>query len=206
MIKKLAYIIVLSAIVAACESAPPEAYFNRGSPESLLDLSTEVVNVKITSPTAIQQMINTLNKRQPTRADVKCNESDSLCKESMHVLKQFAVPTRYTPSNRGSVALIYERTLVRNCQNRYIDNTTEAGNFQELNYPTLGCSVAINIVQSVSDKKQFTNPSLMGPADAAKPLQAINNYDIVTKPDTTFSAMVGGGSGSGSGGSSGSSR
>lgn len=190
MVKKIACILALTTALVACQPAPEEAYFNRGEPESLLDLSTEVVNVRLTSPTSIQEAIDTINKRQPTRAEVKCNDSDSLCKEAMHVMKQFAVPVKYTESNRNNVALIYERVLTRNCQNRFIDITAGPGNLQNIDYPTLGCSVAINMVQMVSDKRQFTNPELMTAPDAGKPEQSITNYNTIYKPDTTFTPMV----------------
>lgn len=190
MVKKILYMLPLSVVCVACTPAPKEAYFNRGEPESLLELSTEAVNAKLTSPASVQEIIDTINKQQPTRAEVKCNESDSLCREVMHVMKQFAVPVKYSSSSANKVTLVYERVLTHNCQNRYIDETAGQGNLNNLNSPTLGCSVAINMVQMVTDKRQFTNPELMSSTSATKPIQAITNYDAVTKPDTSFPTMV----------------
>ncbi len=199
MIRNYTYILALGAAVAACTPAPQEAYFNRGEPESLLDISTEVVNVKITSPASVQKIVDVINKEQPTRARVSCQDSDPLCKEVKSVMNQFGVAVKYKSSNANNVALVYERIMARNCQNRYIDNISN--NYNNLNYPTLGCSIAANMVQMVSDKHQFTNPALMDDSSATKLLQAITNYNAVAKPDTSFSTMVEGGGGGSSGGS-----
>lgn len=188
----------LGTMVASCTTAPEGAYFNRGEPESLLDISTEVVNINLTSRESVQKVIAVINKEQPTRARVSCKATDSLCKQVQGVMKQFKVPVEYRSANAGSVSIVYERIMAHNCQNRYIDITADYNNnnMNNLNYPTLGCSVAINTVQMVTDKHQFTDPALMGDTDANKPLQAIANYDTVTKPDTTFAPMVEGASGS----------
>jgi len=191
--KKFAYALMLSAAIAACTPVPKEAYFNHGEPESLLDISTEVVNVGLTSQASVEKVIAVINKEQPTRAQVSCRDGDPLCRQVKSVMKQFKVPVQYHTAKASTVAIIYERVMARNCQNRYIDN---APNLDNLNSPTLGCSVAINTVQLVTDKHQFTDPALMGDPDAVKPLQAMTNYNTVTKPDTTFPLMVEGTNGS----------
>lgn len=200
MIKKILYTSLVSVAFIACTPIPDGAYYNRASPESLLDVSTESVNTKLRSPASVQEVIDTINKKQPTRAELKCVETESLCKETMHVLHQFAVPYKYTSSRSNSVSLVYEYTMVRNCQNRYIDITTSQANIDNLNYPTFGCSVAINIVQHVTDKREFTDPALMGHMDATKPLQAISNYDTPPTQVTPASLqpLVEGSSGSSS--------
>lgn len=201
--KKIVTLLALSTVMVSCTPAPESAYFNRGEPESLLDVTSEVVNIRLTSQASVQKVISVVNKEQPTRAKVACKETDSLCKQVKGVMKQFKVPVEYhTAKTGGTVSIVYERIMARNCQNRFIDNTANDhnNNMNNLNYPTLGCSVAINTVQMVTDKHQFTNPTLMDSADSKKPLQAITNYDTVTKTDTTFSPMVeGGGSGSSGG-------
>ena len=57
-----------------------------------------------------------------------------------------------------SVDMLYERVAAYNCVNRYVNNSSNNAN---LNHPAFGCSVASNIVQSVTDKRQFTNPALL---------------------------------------------
>jgi hypothetical protein len=171
--KKLWYISVLCVILAACSQVPKEAYFSR-EPESLLDVSSEVVNLKIDSPASVREITNWVNQDQPTRAEVHCPEGDTLCNRTRNVLHQFGVPVRYTPGSDNTVALIYERILARDCENRYIDNRINPYN---LNYVTFGCSVNINTVQMVSDKRQFTSPALMDYSDANKVAQSMGSYN-----------------------------
>ena len=83
---------------------------------------------------------------------------------------------------------MYDRLQARNCQNRYIDNTITG--YNNLNSPTFGCSTAINIVQMVTDKRQFTDPALLDVPDANKPMQAIGFRNTVAKPDASFPTMV----------------
>jgi type IV pilus biogenesis protein CpaD/CtpE len=202
MNKKNVYVCVLSLAVLACSPPPAkEAYFNRGEPESLLDYSSEVVNVKVSSSASVQELVDAVNKEQPTRAEVVCDPADPVCKEVKNVMQQFGVQAKYRlpgPGAPGSVALMYDRLQARNCQNRYIDNTVTG--YNNLNHPTFGCSTAVNIVQMVTDKRQFTDPGLLDMPNAAKPLQAAGYYNAASKPDTSFPTMVESGF-SGSGGS-----
>ena len=59
----------------------------------------------------------------------------------------------------------------RDCENRYIDDTINPYN---LNHPTFGCSISVNMVQMVTDKREFTNPSLMDYPDANKMRQVMD--------------------------------
>ncbi len=192
MIKKILYISIVSGVLVACATIPKEAYFNRGEPESLLDFSSEVVNVKIESPASVQDIISLVNQEQPTRAELNCADGDPLCKEVQTVVHQFGIPVKYTSSTANNASFIYERVLARDCENRYIDRLNNPYN---LNYPTFGCSTAVNMVQMVSDKRQFTSPAIMGPTDATKPLQAMTNYKTPVVPDTNFSSEVSNSSG-----------
>jgi len=173
IIRKLIYSSVLAAFLVACSQIPKEAYFTRGQPESLLDASSEVVNLKITSAASVQEITNWINKDQPTRAELSCTDNEALCQKVQNVLRQFGVPVQHTSASSNNVALIYERVLARDCENRYIDNTVNPYN---LNHPSFGCSVAVNIVQMVSDKRQFTNPPLMDYPDAEKTVQGYGFY------------------------------
>ncbi|MEI7669298.1 MAG: hypothetical protein WCJ33_04385 [Pseudomonadota bacterium] len=195
MNRKILYLFCVAVVLTSCTKSPKEAYYNRGQPESLLDLSSEVVNLKIESPASIQVMIDVINKDQPARANLSCVASDPLCKEAKKVLQQFKVKTKYVASEKNNVALLYERTLARDCQNRFIDFTR---NYQNINSPTFGCSVAVNTVQMVSNKKQFTNPALMGTSESSKPLQALTNYNTFVKQETVFKDISTTSSGSGS--------
>jgi hypothetical protein len=178
MIKKLFCIALLSGTLIACSQIPKQAYFSRGQPEGLLDTSSEVVNLNIDSPESVQEITNWINKDQPTRAELNCAEDSALCKKTKNALHQFGVPVKYVSNSNNNIALIYERVLARDCENRYIDNTINPYN---LNHPTFGCTTAANMVQMVSDKRQFISPPLMDYPDAAKTSQGIQNY---MKPGT----------------------
>jgi hypothetical protein len=180
MIKKFLYISVLSVFITSCTNTPKEAYFKRGEPESLIDQSSEAIHLRVDSPANIQDMIDVINKDQPTRAELKCNASSVLCRDAKKVLNQFKIKTTQRPSQSQTVSLYYERVLARDCQNRFIHLR---GNENNLQSPTIGCSVSANMLQMVSNKKQFLNPSIMSKGDSSKPIQAITNY---SKPTTDF--------------------
>lgn len=175
MMKKIFVTTVLAAGLISCSPIPPSAYYDRGNPESLLETSSEVVNFSIDSPAAVQNITQWINQDQPSRAELICNDGDALCYEVQQALSQFGVSTEHVTGSENSVALIYERTLARECENRYIDNPVNPYN---LNHPTFGCSKALNVVQMVSDKRQFTNPALSDYADAEKVAQGIAGYRL----------------------------
>ena len=168
------------SLMAACSQIPKEAYFARGTPESLLDASSEVINIRLESARSVNDVSDWINKDQPTRAELYCLESDRICSNARGVLEQFGVPVNFVAAADNRVTLVYERVLARDCENRYIDNSINPYN---LNHPTFGCSVASNIVQHVSDKAQFTAPALMDYPDAEKAVQAYGRY--LEPPQTT---------------------
>lgn len=175
--------LVPGTLLFACTPAPKEYYFNRGEPESLLDLDTTAYNLEIKSPASIQQLTDVVSKEQPTRAKLRCLKSEPLCRETKNVLTQFAVPFEYQDSPASKVSVFYDSMKVRNCQNRYIDITQS--DLKSLNSPTLGCSTASNMVQMVSDKSQFLDPKRLGPTDATKPLQVMTGYDMLNYSAST---------------------
>jgi hypothetical protein len=159
--------------LAGCSIMPPEAYYDRGQPESLLDVSSEVVNLPVHSESSLDELTNWINKDQPSRAELYCSPASSQCQAAQDVLDLYGVPTLVMPSDDSMVSLVYERVLARDCENRYIDNSVNPYN---LNHPTFGCSLSVNMVQMVSDKHQFVRPNLMDNPDARKAVQAYQSY------------------------------
>src|SRR5262245_20348559 len=129
------------ALLSACSDIPKESYFNRGSPESLLDLSSEVVSVSLSDPSGADELIGWINQEQPSRAELNCVDSDPTCARAKEALEQFNVPYEQSGAVGNTVALHYERVMARDCENRYIDNPINPYN---MNHPTFGCSVASN--------------------------------------------------------------
>lgn len=191
--------------MAACKKIPAEAYFNRGSPESLMDYSSEVINLSIASAVEVNEFSSWVNRDQPTRAELYCTSGSAQCDEAKKVLDLFSVPYTHVPSSQATATLVYERSLARDCEQRYIDN---GENHYNLNHPTFGCSLAANIVQHASDKKQIMNPNIMDDPYSTRSVQTYKRY---LESDPTSAAQGGnagggasfGGGGGGSGGGGG---
>jgi hypothetical protein len=192
-------ILLASLLAAGCKDIPKEAYFSRGAPESLLDVSSEVVNVQLGEPDSVDQLTQWVNQDQPTRAELYCLQDEKVCKQAGKVLEKFGVPILYVSAADNNVALVYERILARDCENRYIDNRI---NPYELPHPTFGCSIASNMVQHVSDKRQFVSPALMDYGDGAKAVQYQDAFQQPNKytrseVDRDFEPILGSGGGGG---------
>lgn len=160
--------------LGACSQIPPVNYSNRGTPESLMDVAVEQVTVPIDGAAGIDDLIGVLNQRQPTSATLQCATDDMLCKNARRVLQQFAVPSTEVSSAGGNqVVLVYEQLMARDCDPSYVDNTINPYN---LSHPSFGCANAANMMMMVSDKRQFTNPALLGYSDGTKSRQVYLDY------------------------------
>lgn len=168
-------------MVGACSKIPPEAYANRNA-ESLLDVSSELVTLRLDSPESLDEITDWINQDQPSRAELYCMENDSICMQAQEVLEQFGVAVDYYPAADNETLLVYERILARDCDSSFISNHVNPYN---LNHPTFGCSVAANTVQMVSDKQQFVYPELTGERDAEKAAQTHREYAKPSKDTST---------------------
>jgi hypothetical protein len=167
----------LLALVSACDvkRAPT---FGRGAPESLLDVSSEVVNLGVRNPTEVDELSHWIGRDQPTRAELYCEEGSTLCREARQVLDLYGVPVSAIPSPANTVTLVYERVLARDCNPRFEDDLRDWTND---NHPAFGCAIAANIVQHVSHKQQFVSPNLTDYRDAES---AVTNYQNYQRPAT----------------------
>ncbi len=162
------------ALLTACSDIPRDAYYNHGAPESLLDLSLETVNVSLTSQASIDELVDWVNRDQPSRAELHCAGNSPLCAQAQNVFSQFSVPSESVASEQNEAVLIYERVMARDCDNRYIDNSINPYN---MNHPTFGCSTAANMVQMVGDKRQFVSPNLLDFHDGERLQKLYRNYE-----------------------------
>lgn len=153
------FLLLASALLAlaACSRPSDASYYNRGGPEALLDMSSEVVKLSLAGPAEMAQLTSWVEQDQPTRAELHCNSSTPNCIQAQELLAMHGVPTTSMGMGDGSVALVYERVLARDCNQRYIDNHSNNYNAP---HAAFGCSISANIVQHVSDKQQFVNPNL----------------------------------------------
>ncbi|MBY0355885.1 MAG: hypothetical protein K2Q12_09200 [Rickettsiales bacterium] len=178
----------LVALLSACSTIPTAAHFNHGAPESLLDVSSEVVSVDMVSEQSLDEVVNWIETDQPSRAELNCFEGDPLCDKAEQTLQLYGLEYQINPSEKTEVLLMYERVVTRDCEPRYIDNSVNPYNLYS---PTLGCSVASNIVQMVTDKRQFVSPTLLDYSDAASTIRAYNQYinpPVEESADSDFTA------------------
>lgn len=173
--KKLSYIAAIAATLTACSQIPEQAQYNRGSPYSLLDSSSEIVNVALVSPESVDEVVQWIDQDQPTQAELYCLENDPICLQTLETLEMFRVPVHYVSAADNNLVLFYDRVVARDCDNRYVDNPVNPYN---MNHKTFGCSTAVNMVQMVGDKRQFTSPALLDFRDGEKAAQDFDLYMI----------------------------
>lgn len=171
--KNIFSIALASLVLTGCNQIPSQEYYDRGSPYSLLDASSEVVNVNLSSEDSITEVVQWIDQDQPTQAELYCQEGTVICSKTLETLESYRVPVQYVSSPDNSLTLIYDRVVARDCDNRFIDNSINPYN---LNHRTFGCSTAVNMVQMVSDKRQFTSPSLLDFRDGDKAAQDYQSY------------------------------
>jgi hypothetical protein len=174
---KTSFVLLTSVAVltlSACSAdIPAQAYENRGTPESLLDVSSEVVTVEMTSEESLSELTEWVEGDQPTRAEIRCKEGDVLCDQAEQTLSLYNVDYEWIPSQTSEINLVYERVIAHDCENRFIDNRINPYNF---NHPAFGCSVASNMIQMVTDRQQFVSPSLLGLYDGQTAYKNMKNY------------------------------
>lgn len=174
------YLLSCVALVSACSPRPLTPTPNAGDPERLIDLSSEVVTLSLASPNALSKLSNMISQDPPARATLSCSFKDTRCTQAKELFDRRGIPLKTTKNDKAAtVELSYERVVTRDCNPRYTDDLGES---VDATYPAFGCSVSGNIVQMVSDKKQFTNPSLLDFPDGEK---AVQNYRKYLKPSTS---------------------
>lgn len=170
--------------LAACNRPSDSAYYSRGGPDSLLDVSNEVVNLSVAGPNELSQLSAWVEQDQPSRAELYCSAGEPRCNEARKVLELHGVPVMQVPSMDNSVALVYERILARDCNQRFHDVPSNNWNAPS---PSFGCSISANIVQHVSDKQQFVNPNL---SDAPSARGGVAAYERAYLPADTSGTGV----------------
>lgn len=150
--------------------------FSRGTPERLLDVSSEVVNLGVGTSAQVDELSQWIGRDQPTRAELYCSEGAPLCREAREVLELYGVPLVFAPSNTQTVTLVYERVLARDCDQTFRDDLHD---WRNRNHAAFGCAISANIVQHVSQKQQFVSPNLGDYRDAES---AVNDYRNYSRP------------------------
>jgi hypothetical protein len=184
----ISLIVVAALTLTACYRPVDSSFYNRGGPESRLDLSSEVVNLSVAGPQEVAQLTHWIEQDEPSRAELYCNGGEPQCDYARKTLDAHGVAVMMVPSFDNSVALVYERILARDCNPRYYDNARH--NNYGTNHAAFGCSISANIVQHVSDKQELVNPAIQDPARATG---AVTAYDRASTKksdgDTSRSAI-----------------
>ncbi|MFM9890934.1 MAG: hypothetical protein ACKVOE_09935 [Rickettsiales bacterium] len=173
---KHALILALTLMLVACQRPPDSAFLARGGPESLIDVSSEVVNLSVAGPKEITELSRWIERDPPTRAELYCGANDTRCTEAQKALQLSGVPVTLVGSGDRTVTLVYERILARDCNPRFVEVTHDQYNALS---PSYGCATAANIVQHVSDKQQFVSPALSANPSA---VGAVSAYNRATAP------------------------
>ncbi len=167
--------VLLSSLlfIAACNGTPSDPSVNAGDPERLIDSSSETVTLGLSGKNSLSKLASALSKDAPARAELKCSLKDAKCAQAKEMFDRRSVPITIASEASNSITLFYERTVVRDCDPKYLDNM----NFhRSYNHPAFGCAISGNMMQMVSDKRQFTSPALLDLPDAEKSVQSYGKY------------------------------
>ena len=162
--------LVLVGTVQSCSQIPQEAAWTRGQPESLLSVNSESVSIDLGQRNAMAQLVNNLNSSNASRAIITCSNT-LVCGRAETLLNSYDVPYEMQSGATNSVTLVSDNITARDCDNAFVSNHNNPYN---LNHTTYGCSTAMNQAMMVRDKRQFTDPLVLGPYDGFK---AAQNYD-----------------------------
>lgn len=159
-------------LLSACDKPAPE-YVGSGNPERLIDLSAETVTLGLNSKRALARLSETVADDKPSSAELGCSLANTRCAQAKEILERHSVPVHFASEKTNNVVLSYGRIVVRDCEQHYVDNMSGSRSF---NYPAFGCATVGNMMQMVSDKRQFTDPSLLDLPDAEKARQSYGEY------------------------------
>jgi hypothetical protein len=170
-------------LVSACGDVPAlSVYQAHGTPESLLDISSEVVSLSTATPSDVKDLSAWIERDHPSHAQLSCATSNKSCADVKSLLEKKSIPYTMATGESQSVSLVYERIVARDCNPRYVDNVH---NFYNTNHPAFGCAVAANMVQHVTDKQEFVNPSL---SDDPSAVRGVNDLRRAYKPRPVIDA------------------
>jgi type IV pilus biogenesis protein CpaD/CtpE len=177
--------------ISACVSDPSQFRQNVGIPEAMIDTSSELVTVKLVNKESLSKLSSVISRDIPDRAELRCSLASVKCSQAKALLTSKSVSVSMGSDKSNVVALFYDRTVVRDCDPKYTDNMHTG--LEDADVPaSFGCAVTANVVQMVSDRKQFTNPALMDLPDAEKGGQTYQNYLKPSSKDSGDSSSTGG--------------
>jgi hypothetical protein len=149
------FLVALLILVSACVKQTKAV-----SVEDLVIDSSETVKFPIGDNNSINYIEDWVKKDKPVRSIVSCGKNRLVCNTVKKILSSREIPFDTLASNKqqGSVSLLYKRVNARSCMKEF------------------GCSVSVNIIQSVTDRLDFISPELSDYQDADGAIKAIGKY------------------------------
>lgn len=187
--KKHSFILPILAgafFLVSCSEIPKEAYFTHGQPETLLVHSKQEESFDITGKDSVKRILQWASQAKPSQASLHCKETNKFCNKIEKVMERNGISTTRVASHSNHVTFTYDKIAARDCENRYVDNMINPYN---LNHPAYGCSMAVNMAQMVTDRREFDEPDLVDDMDARKAVQAVDVYTTASKPSTSFETL-----------------
>ena len=177
-----AFLLVTLGILSACTTPPQSMWYHRG-PESLLDVSSEVATLNIASQRDLDALAKWIATDAPTRADLQCSTGSKICRDAVKLLEKHKVNVTVTAAPVNVATLVYERIVARDCEQQY--RTQRISTYSEPS-ASFGCATSANIVQMVSDKSSFINPSVSDNPSASSGADALKR--LSQRKDRVYSA------------------
>lgn len=176
-------LLVTLGLLSACKTPPQSMWYHRG-PESLIDVSSEVVNLSVATPKDLTALSKWVATDTPTRAELQCNLNVKTCRDALNILEKKGVTVTAVPMNSGTVILVYERVVARDCEQQY--RTKRISTYSEPS-GSFGCATSANVVQMVSDKSVFINPAISDTPSAAGAVSAVRRANAPKAAPAAYS-------------------
>ncbi len=138
-----------------------------------MDVSLETTNVSLAKKNSVSNLSKMVSEYRPSSAELRCSLASTRCAQAKEILERNSIPFSVSGEKSNDVILSYKKVTARDCSTQYIDDMGGSG---VENHPSFGCAVASNVVQMVSNKRQFTEPNLMDFPDAEKAAQSYGEY------------------------------
>jgi hypothetical protein len=153
--KNLFIIIITVFFVVSCANTKSR----RVNVTDLVSASSENVSFAIENEKSVDNIVSWIYDDVPGKAVLSCKDDDILCDEIKHILERSSIPYEVDTQNANdNITFIYERVSAVDCKTKF------------------GCSVSVNLLQSVTDRYDFVEPSLLDPQDAQKAVNTYNHY------------------------------
>jgi len=184
------YLLLLPLVLTACQNVPKDGYANPGDPERQLVITTEITSIELQNENSLNKLKESIRAATPKTAQLACTSQSTLCNSAKSVLMNANIPLEIKPPNpedaQDTVTLTYEHLAASMCDARYKDNAANSANTGSAQ---IGCSIRSNMMHMVSDKQQFSNPSMLDYTDGEK---AAKNYQNYLNPPAQTSTASGG--------------